>query len=164
MHVPPPVRETARRRPFRRDWNQGGRGKPLLKPSMCSKRSRDTCCHSGARTNCKPSRRASLAAGTKSESPATRMMASAWRFSVIEAMSSPIRISTPFCRKAASKSSSESSWTARSPFKRRCWGSAFNIQERWLSWRTSPRRTAKLGRRCSASNSSFRKIAWGDRA
>ena len=58
-----------------------------------------TFCQSGSRMNLTPSRRASLAAGTKSLSSETRTMILACFFSVIEAMSSPIRISTPFWRK-----------------------------------------------------------------
>ena len=60
---------------------------------MCSNRSRETCCQSGSRMNCIPSRRASFAAGTKSASPATRTTTSAWRFNVMAAISKPIRMS-----------------------------------------------------------------------
>ena len=89
---------------------------------MCSNRSRETCCQSGSRMNCIPSRRASFAAGTKSASPATRTTTSAWRFNVMAAISKPIRMSTPFWRRAAAKSPSETSLNVISPRRRRRWG------------------------------------------
>ena len=47
-----------------------GRGHVDLSPSMCSFRPGGTCLHIGSRTKSIPSLRASLAAGTKSASPA----------------------------------------------------------------------------------------------
>lgn len=56
---------------------QPGLGNPLVSPSMCSLRSGGIVCQSGSSTNRTPSRRASFAADTKSESPDTSTMVSA---------------------------------------------------------------------------------------
>ena len=136
-----------------------GRGNPLVKPSMCSFRSGDIFCQRGSRMNCTPSRRANFAAGTKSASPETRMMMFACPLSVSDAISNPIRISTPFCRKAGVKSSSVKSSTAMRRLRRAFCGSASRIQDRFASFRTSPRRTAIFRELRRASKSCFRKRA-----
>ena len=60
--------------------------------------------HIGSSTKSIPSRRACFAAGTKSLSPAIRMIWSTFFWYAREAISSPIFISTPFCWKVTWKS------------------------------------------------------------
>ena len=137
----------------------GGLGNPLVKPSMCSFKSAGICCQRGSSTNCTLSRRASFAAGTKSASPETRMMIFTWHLSVSDAISSPIRMSTPFYRKAGAKSSSVRFSTKRRPFRSSFCGSGFKLQDRRLSFRTSPSRTARFRELRRASNNRYRKRA-----
>lgn len=68
-----------------------------LIPSTCSFRLVDTLCHIGSSTKSIPRLRAYFAAGTKSESPEMRMICVTRSRSANEAISRPIRISTPFC-------------------------------------------------------------------
>ena len=62
---------------------------PLRNPSMCSCKSEWTGFQRGSRITSTPSRRASFAAGTKSESPATRTMVFACFLRVSDAISMP---------------------------------------------------------------------------
>lgn len=82
----------------------------LFKPSMCSKSCGSTLACMGSRMKSIPSRRASFAAGTKSESPENKTMQSTNLFSASVAMSTPIFMSIPFCR-TERKTSSSFSWS-----------------------------------------------------
>ena len=81
------------------DQNFGeGLGQVERRPSMCSIKFCAILRHIGSSTKSMPSRRASLAAGTKSASPATRTIWSTCFLKTNDATSTPMRISTPFWR------------------------------------------------------------------
>lgn len=71
-------------------------GLTLFIPSICSKSCGSTFACIGSRTKSTPSRLASLAAGTKSESPENSTIQSTNRFNAKDAISTPIFISMPF--------------------------------------------------------------------
>ncbi len=75
-------------------------------PSICSKRSCSMCPCIGSKTKSIPSLRASLEAGTKSESPENKTILSTSLLNESDAMSTPIFISMPFCLKSRYISSS----------------------------------------------------------
>lgn len=74
-----------------------GSGNVDFRPSICSNKSGLIFAHIGSSTKSMPSRRANLAAGTKSLSPDIRIMRSTCCLKAREAISKPMRISTPFC-------------------------------------------------------------------
>jgi len=65
-------------------------------PSICSNNEGSIGFHIGSKTKSIPSLLASLAAGTKSQSPEIRMIRSTCFFNAIDVISVPIFISMPF--------------------------------------------------------------------
>ena len=86
------------------DFYITGFGNPFCDISICSNNFSLTFCQRGSRIILTPSLRSSFDAGTKSASPATRMIVSTCCFRVRDAISIPILMSTAFCRKPRKKS------------------------------------------------------------
>ena len=96
---------------------------------MCSKRSERIVASIGSKIKSIPSRLANFAAGTKSLSPAIKIIWFTCFLYAKEAISSPMRISTPFWEKEIEKSDSVKSSMVISLWQRALILSAFN--EKW---------------------------------
>ena len=112
-----------------------------ISPSTCSSKLGLTDCHIGSKIKSIPSLRACFAAGTKSLSPAINTILSTCLLYAMDKISSPIRISTPFCVMLSEKSDCDKSSTLISPRHNFLVVSAERIYPRSLS-SNSPRRIA----------------------
>lgn len=132
----------------------------LFRPSMCSYRLLSMCgAYIASRTKSIPSRLANLAAGTKSESPEISTILSTNFFKVIDAISTPIFISIPFCLISKYTSFSSQFVGFFVPLRMSVTMSARNCHEFVFS---EPNRNATLRFFFNSSINSRLKIAKGD--
>lgn len=129
----------------------------VLTPSICSKRSSAMGLPIGSRIKSMPSLRACFAAGTKSLSPAMSIIWSTCCLKAIEEISTPIRISTPFCTKLSLKSLCVKSLIALEPLISSFVTSGFRLYEIDVLPLVPrrPKRSANFRRCTSSAKNSF---------